>query len=112
MQPRSNSHSKAIINNGNVIPSFASGTDETTDIIFGGGDLEGDFVGNGNVGLSLCGTKSDGCLARDLDLDLERDLELHFDLNLDLIGDRDRDRRSLSLERRFRSEERRRAGYG
>ena len=80
------------------IPLSAGATDETTDIIFGGGDLEPDFSGNEDC-RSLRGGKSDRRPARDLDL--ERDLELHCDLNLDLIGERDRERRGMSLERRL-----------
>jgi len=93
----------------NNVPWFAEGTDERTGIVSGGGDLERDFFVNNDC-WSLHGSESDCRLTRDLDL--ERDLELHFDLSLDLIGDRDRERRSLSLERRLQSEERRRANDG
>jgi len=107
---RSNTEAEGITNN-DLIPWSVEGTDETTDIIFGSGDLEQDFAGCGDF-RSFSGTELDCCLARDFDFDVERDLELQCDLNLDLTGDRDRERRIRSLECRLRSEERRRAECG
>jgi len=84
------------------IPWFSTGTHETTDIVFCGGDLEPDFVTSDDR-LSLCGTELGCCFGRDLDLDLDR----QSDLNRDLTGEGDR--RGMSLDLRLRSTERRRA---